>query len=209
MRVGGGYSWRWIRSASFSFSLIGYPNGLSCDCIGRIISQFNCTTRWGPLQLHLNLTSLQSGGNTFSNTDLPERQRTLRLPESEDRKTAFIVFVNQHDEVGLLCRGCRSKIDVISCESNKLRSSRRTDVATHPAAGPGAAAFGGVFFGERLGLADLSPVLPAKSAFLSIISVALPLSCPPTSLSSIPSSCCFLLVVEKKPISMCFSSLMM
>lgn len=38
---------------------------------------------------------------------------------------------------------------------------------THPA--PVAAGFGGVFAGERLGLDDLSPVLPAKSAFLSAI----------------------------------------
>lgn len=49
---------------------------------------------------------------------------------------------------------------------------RGTDVvATHPVPAPAAAAFVGDFFGERLGLADLSPVLPEKSAFLSAMLV--------------------------------------
>lgn len=46
-------------------------------------------------------------------------------------------------------------------------------VAAHPVV-PAAAVFGGDSLGERLGLADLSPALPAKSAFLSIA-----LRCPP------------------------------
>lgn len=69
----------------------------------------------------------------------------------------------------------RNRREAAHDEAQVARNSEKDAAAfgAHPAST--AAVFGGDFLGERLlGLADLSPVLPAKSAFLSMVLRCLP-----------------------------------